>query len=64
MSYIPRRININNNYFNKENIVSNYNSNQSQNDDLKINLIPKNFNHTITKSAMSPLNKSGINNNE
>ena len=64
VSYIPRRRNVNNNYFNKENVVSNYNSNQSQNDDLKINLIPKNFNHTITKSAMSPLNKSGINNNE
>ncbi len=64
VNYIPRRRNANSNYFNKENITGNFNSNQSQNDDIKINLIPKNFNHTITKSAMSPLNNSGINNNE
>ena len=53
MNYIPKRRNANSNYFNKDNITSNSNSNQSQNEDIKINLIPKNFNHTITKSAMS-----------
>ena len=31
---------------------------------LKINLIPKGFNHTVTKSVMPPLNYSVINNNE
>ena len=55
MNYIPKRRNVNSNFFNKEkdNVTSNSNSNQSQNEDIKINLIPKNYNHTITKSAMS-----------
>ena len=46
-------------------MMGNFNSNQ--NDDIKNNLIPKNFNNTMTKGAMSPLNNSGnsgINNNE
>ena len=61
VNYIPtRRRNGNSNYFNKENI----NGNSSQNDEIKINLIPKNFNHTVTKTAISPLNNSMINNNE
>ena len=65
VNYIPRRRNANSNYFNKENMMGNFNSNQ--NDDIKNNLIPKNFNNTMTKGAMSPLNNSGnsgINNNE
>ena len=53
MNYIPKKRNVNSNFFNKDNITSNSNSNQSQNEDIKINLIPKNFNHTITKSAVS-----------
>ena len=65
-NYIPnRRRNGNSYYFNKENINGNFNPSSSQNDEIKINLIPKNFNHTVTKSAMSPLNNSSvINNNE
>lgn len=63
VNYIPRRRNANSNYFNKENITSNYSSNQTQNEDIKINLIPKNFNHTISKSVMSPLD-TDLNNNE
>ena len=65
-NYIPnRRRNGNSYYFNKENINGNFNPSSSQNDEIKINLIPKNFNHTMTKSAMSPLNNSSvINNNE
>ena len=65
-NYIPnRRRNGNSYYFNKENINGNFNPSSSQNDEIKINLIPKNFNHTLTKSAMSPLNNSSvINNNE
>ena len=61
VNYIPtRRRNGNSYYFNKENI----NGNSSQNDEIKINLIPKNFNHTVTKTAITPLNNSMINNNE
>ena len=61
VNYIPtRRRNGNSYYFNKENI----NGNSSQNDEIKINLIPKNFNHTVTKTAISPLSNSVINNNE
>ena len=63
VNYIPRRRNANSNYFNKENITSNYSSNQTQNEDIKINLIPKNYNHTISKSVMSPLDTE-MNNNE
>ena len=65
-NYIPnRRRNGNSYYFNKENINGNFNPSSSQNDEIKINLIPKNFNHTVTKSAISPLNNSSvINNNE
>ena len=65
-NYIPnRRRNGNSYYFNKENINGNFNPSSSQNDEIKINLIPKNFNHTVTKSAVSPLNNSSvINNNE
>ena len=67
MNYIPnRRRNGNSYYFNKENINGNFNPSSSQNEEIKINLIPKNFNHTVTKSAMSPLNNSSVinNNNE
>ena len=65
VNYIPnRRRNGNSYYFNKENINGNFNGSSSQNEEIKINLIPKNFNHTMTKSAMSPLNNSVINNNE
>ena len=64
-NYIPNRRRIGNSYyFNKENINGNFNGSSSQNEEIKINLIPKNLNHTITKSAMSPLNNSVINNNE
>ena len=63
-NYIPnRRRNGNSYYFNKENINGNFNPSSSQNDEIKINLIPKNFNHTVTKSAMSPLNNSSVTNN-
>jgi hypothetical protein len=65
VNYIPNRRRIGNSYyFNKENINGNFNGSSSQNEEIKINLIPKNFNHTITKSGMSPLNNSVINNNE
>ena len=65
VNYIPnRRRNGNSYYFNKENINGNFNGSTSQNEEVKINLIPKNFNHTVTKSAISPLNNSVINNNE
>ena len=65
VNYIPNRRRIGNSYyFNKENINGNFNGNSSQNEEIKINLIPKNFNHTMTKSAISPLNNSVINNNE
>ena len=63
-NYIPnRRRNGNSYYFNKENINGNFNPSSSQNDEIKINLIPKSFNHTVTKSAMSPLNNSSVTNN-
>ena len=39
------------NFLKKDNITSNSNSNQSQNEDDKINLIPKNCNNTIPKIA-------------
>ena len=52
MNYIPKRRNVNNNYYN----IENSNSNQSQTEDIKNNLIPKNLNHTIAKSMMTPLN--------
>ena len=65
VNYIPsRRRNGNSYYFNKENINGNFNGSSSQNDEIKINLIPKGFNHTVTKSVMPPLNYSVINNNE
>ena len=68
VNYIPnRRRNGNSYYFNKENINGNFNGSSSQNEDIKINLIPKNLNHTMVKSAMSPLNNSNnsaMNNNE
>ena len=65
VNYIPnRRRNGNSYYFNKENVNGNFNGSSSQNEEIKINLIPKNFNHTVTKSAFSPLNNSVINNNE
>ena len=64
-NYIPNRRRYGNSYyFNKENINGNFNGSSSQNEEIKINLIPKNFNHTVTKSAMSPLNNSMNNNNE
>ena len=57
VNYIPsRRRNGNSYYFNKENINGNFNGSSSQNDEIKINLIPKGFNHTVTKSVMPPLN--------
>ena len=65
VNYIPsRRRNGNSYYFNKENINGNFNGSSSQNDEIKINVIPKGFNHTVTKSVMPPLNYSVINNNE
>ena len=64
-NYIPNRRRYGNSYyFNKENINGNFTGSSSQNEEIKINLIPKNFNHTVTKSAMSPLNNSMNNNNE
>ena len=55
MNYIPKRRNVNSNFFNKDkdNVTSNSNSTPSKNEDININLIPKTYNHPVPKSAMS-----------
>ena len=65
VNYIrSRRRNRNIYYFNKVNINGNFNGSSNQNDEIKINLIPKGFNHIVTKSVMPSFNYSVINNNE